>query len=84
MQWALEFLKCMKTDYNYPASIKKIVSELEDQLIQLYAKVGEKIQEDTRKKEVEQYEMEKEKSSKSKHSLKRTLQKVCNSTVCRR
>lgn len=70
--WALEFLKCMKTDYNYPASIKKIVNALEDQLIHLYAKIGEKIQEVVRKKEMEQYEMEKGKSSKSKYTFKRT------------
>lgn len=43
MQWALEFLKCLKEDYSYPESIRKIVNDLEIQLIDLYAKVGEQM-----------------------------------------
>lgn len=84
LQWALEFLKCMKVDYNYPASIEKIVNELEERLIQLYAKVGGIIQEDIRKKEMEQNEMEKEKSAKCKRSSKRTPREVCDFAVSRR
>ncbi|XP_026818946.1 uncharacterized protein LOC113557570 [Rhopalosiphum maidis] len=65
LQWALEFLRCMKVDYGYPESIGKIVGELEEQLISLYAKVGEKMQENKRKKDLEQMEREaNEKNSK--------------------
>lgn len=56
LQWALEFLRCMKVDYGYPETIEKIVNELEEKLITLYAKVGEKIQEKKRKKDLEQLE----------------------------
>lgn len=66
LQWALEFLRCMKVDYGYPDSIAKIVGELEEQLISLYAKVGEKMQENKRKKDLEQIEKDvSEKNSKS-------------------
>lgn len=68
LQWALEFLRCMKVDYGYPESIEKIVGELEEQLISLYAKVGEKIQENKRKKDLEEMEKDvNEKNEKSKH-----------------
>lgn len=50
LQWALEFMKCMKIDYGYPESIEKIVGELEDQLIGLYAKVGQKLHDIKEKK----------------------------------
>lgn len=66
LQWALEFLRCMKVDYGYPDSIAKITGELEEQLISLYAKVGEKMQENKRKKDLEQIEKDvSEKNSKS-------------------
>ncbi|XP_022175687.1 uncharacterized protein LOC111037427 [Myzus persicae] len=65
LQWALEFLRCMKVDYGYPESIEKIVGELEEQLISLYAKVGEKMQENKRKKDLEEIEKEKEKDEKN-------------------
>jgi len=56
----------MKVDYGYPDSITKIVGELEEQLISLYAKVGEKMQENKRKKDLEQIEKDvSEKNSKS-------------------
>lgn len=84
LQWALEFLKCMKVDYNYPASIVKIVNELEERLIKLYAKVGEKIQDDIRKKEMKQYETGKENNSKSKYLSKYTSEKICNLVVFRK
>ncbi|XP_050426978.1 uncharacterized protein LOC126837198 [Adelges cooleyi] len=54
LQWALEFMKCMKVDYGYPESIEKIVNELEDQLIALYAKVGQKLHEIKEKKAQEE------------------------------
>jgi len=66
LQWALEFLRCMKVDYGYPESIEKIVGELEEQLISLYAKVGEKMQENKRKKDLEEMEKD-EKTSKSEY-----------------
>lgn len=53
----------MEVDYSYPESIVKIVSELEDKLLGLYAKVGEKIKDNRRKKELEQNETEKDKNS---------------------
>ncbi|XP_060856065.1 uncharacterized protein LOC132933804 [Metopolophium dirhodum] len=66
LQWALEFLRCMKVNYGYPESIEKIVGELEEQLISLYAKVGEKMQENKRKKDLEEMEKDvNEKNSKS-------------------
>jgi len=56
----------MKVDYGYPESIEKIVSELEELLISLYAKVGEKMQENKRKKDLEEMEKDvNEKNSKS-------------------
>lgn len=55
----------MKVDYGYPESIEKIVGELEEQLISLYAKVGEKMQENKRKKDLEEIEKEKEKDEKN-------------------
>jgi len=59
-------LRGMKVDYGYPESIGKIVGEREEQLISLYAKVGEKMQENKRKKDLEQMEREaNEKNSKS-------------------
>lgn len=53
LHWALEFIKCMKVDYGYPESIAKIVNELEDQLIGLYAMVGKKMYTDKQNKELE-------------------------------
>lgn len=44
LQWALEFMKCMKTDYTYPTSMGNIVKDLEIQMIQLYSQVAEKLQ----------------------------------------
>lgn len=53
-------------DYGYPGSIEKITNDLEDQLIELYAKIGRKIQEIQSKKEQEQKEKDlNEKKSKS-------------------
>lgn len=49
LQWALEFMKCMKSDYGYPQSIERIVGELEDQLIELYAMIGLKLYENDEK-----------------------------------
>lgn len=46
-------MRCMKVEYGYPESIKKIVNELEDRLINLYAMVGKKIDENNQNKEVE-------------------------------
>lgn len=51
LQWALEFMKCMKTDYTYPASMGNIVKDLEIQMIQLYSQVAEKLQEIENEKE---------------------------------
>lgn len=42
-------MRCMKVDYGYPESMEKIINELEDQLLELYAKIGKKVYE-TRKK----------------------------------
>lgn len=41
MEWALEFLKCFKVDYNYPESIGKIVKTIEKVMIELYSKISE-------------------------------------------
>ncbi|CAH1732585.1 unnamed protein product [Aphis gossypii] len=41
MEWALEFLKCLKVDYNYPESIGKIVKTIEKVMIELYSKISE-------------------------------------------
>lgn len=41
MEWALEFLKCFKVDYNYPESISKIVKTIEKVMIELYSKISE-------------------------------------------
>lgn len=49
LKWALEFMKCMKSDYGYPQSIERIVGELEDQLIELYAMIGIKLHENDEK-----------------------------------
>lgn len=70
LQWALEFMRCMKVDYGYPESIGKIVNELENQLITLYAKVGKKIQERNKQKEEEELNKNDvpEKASKSKYT----------------
>ncbi|VVC25304.1 Hypothetical protein CINCED_3A012407 [Cinara cedri] len=43
VQWALEYMKCMKLDYSYPESIRSIIYVLEKQLMELYAQVGEKL-----------------------------------------
>ncbi|XP_026819418.1 uncharacterized protein LOC113558104 [Rhopalosiphum maidis] len=40
IQWALEFLKCLKVDYNYPESIGKIVKTIEKVMIELYSKIN--------------------------------------------
>ncbi|XP_025191206.1 uncharacterized protein LOC112591583 [Melanaphis sacchari] len=40
MQWALEFLKCLKVDYNYPESIGKIVKTIEKVMIEIYSKIN--------------------------------------------
>jgi len=40
IQWALEFMKCLKVDYNYPESIGKIVKMLETIMIELYSKIN--------------------------------------------
>lgn len=56
MQWALEFLKCMKLEHSYPECIGKIVYELEKQLIELYSKVSEKLNEQKMQKETEKNE----------------------------
>ncbi|XP_003247091.1 uncharacterized protein LOC100574014 [Acyrthosiphon pisum] len=40
IQWALEFLKCLKVDYNYPECIGKIVKILEKNMIELYSKIN--------------------------------------------
>lgn len=45
VEWALEFLKCMQVDYSYPESIRKIVGVLEKNLMDLYIKYGEKLNE---------------------------------------
>lgn len=45
VEWALEFLKCMRVDYSYPESICKIVEVLEKNLMDLYIKYGEKLNE---------------------------------------
>ncbi|VVC27180.1 Hypothetical protein CINCED_3A018569 [Cinara cedri] len=52
LQWALQFMQCMKVDNGYPESIGKIVSDLENQLITLYAMVG-KVLKEKKKSEVE-------------------------------
>ncbi|XP_050444426.1 uncharacterized protein LOC126847984 isoform X1 [Adelges cooleyi] len=62
LQWALEFMKCMKIDYGYPESIEKIVNELEDRLISLYAKVGQKLAENNERKKTEEEKAQNEKS----------------------
>ncbi|XP_050526569.1 uncharacterized protein LOC126897201 [Daktulosphaira vitifoliae] len=59
LQWALEFMKCMKVDHGYPESIEKIVGELEDHLIGLYAKVGQKLQ-DIKEKKAQKEKQQKE------------------------
>ncbi|XP_015374785.1 PREDICTED: uncharacterized protein LOC107169506 [Diuraphis noxia] len=41
IQWALEFLRCLKVDYSYPESIGKIVKTLEKNMIELYSKINE-------------------------------------------
>jgi len=58
IQWALEFLKCMKEGYSYPASIGKIVHEIEEQLIKMYAKVGGKLHEIKIKQEMGEKQLE--------------------------
>lgn len=58
-------MRCMKVDYGYPESIGKIVNELENQLITLYAKVGKKIQERNKQKEEQEVPLN-ENRSKSK------------------
>ncbi|KAL4135353.1 hypothetical protein QTP88_006968 [Uroleucon formosanum] len=50
IQWALEFLKCLKVDYNYPESIGKIVKVLEKNMIELYSKISA-IQDKAKKQE---------------------------------
>lgn len=53
-------------DYGYPESIEKVTNDLEDQLIELYAKIGRKMQEIQLKKEQEQNQKDLiEKKSKS-------------------
>lgn len=54
----------MKVEYSYPESIGKIVHDLEDKLITLYAKVGKMIYEKNQKTEMEIHE----KDSKGKNS----------------
>lgn len=49
----------MKVNYGYPESIERIVEHLEDQLIEIYAKIGKKIQENKQKKQLEEMEREK-------------------------
>lgn len=64
----MEFMRCMKVDYGYPESIEKITNELEDQLIELYAKVGRKLQELREKKgqeESKKKDVDDDKSAKS-------------------
>lgn len=45
----MELLKCFKANYGYPATIDRIVSELQDQLIELYAMIGIKLRENDEK-----------------------------------
>jgi hypothetical protein len=66
LQWALEFLKCMKVDYDYPKSINNVVTELEEQLIRLYAKIGDIMLEEEQRKEEER--MERDLTSKTSQS----------------
>lgn len=40
IEWALEFLKCLKIDYKYPENIGKIVKLLEKIMIELYSKIN--------------------------------------------
>lgn len=58
VQWALEFLKCMKVDYSYPESIRIVVHVLEKYLLQLYAIVGEKLYMIKNKQELDGSNME--------------------------
>lgn len=51
----------MRVDYGYPESVEMIVNDLEDRLIELYAKIGVKINE-TRQ---QTFEMDREQKSKS-------------------
>lgn len=67
LQWALEFMRVMKTDYGYSLTMQYVVIELEDLLISLYAKIGQKMVENINmsKKEQEVGKAEKNKNSKS-------------------
>lgn len=56
-------------DYGYPNNIKKIVDELEDKLIELYARVGIKISENKRR----EYENDSEEKSKGKNHSSRCI-----------
>lgn len=70
IQWALELMKCMRVDFSYPEGIGKIVIVLEKQLLELYAKVGEKLEEIKEKQEKQeqgQIEEAEENNSQSKY-----------------
>lgn len=67
IQWALELMKCMRVDFSYPEGIGKIVIVLEKQLLELYAKVGEKLEEIKEKQEQGEKEEAEENNSQSKY-----------------
>lgn len=58
LQWALEFMRVMKTDYGYSLTMQYVVNNLEDQLLLLYAKIGQKMVENDKTAKKEQEEAE--------------------------
>lgn len=60
-------MKCMRVDNRYPESIGGIVKELEKQLIELYAKVGEKLYEIKKQQELDEERESQAYNSKSQY-----------------
>lgn len=63
-------MKCMRVDNRYPESIGRIVEELEKRLIELYAKVGEKLHEIRTQQELDDERESQFTNSKSQYRLR--------------